>query len=172
MQPGPLLANQALGIHRLIKHYFQFGDRFDTLALMKEAILLYPAGTSFSAVSASSAIHNLLALLSDHPTKTHSPAPLGLPGGYPVILSRAGAEVDLPPEIGLDEAVEMNRVAQTYDGVESIGDDARVRFMPYAIEIMSEVLGFECESFGPDECEELAREQMSRFQALERRLGS
>ncbi len=144
-------------------------SRFDTLALLKEAILLYPKGTSFSAVSASSALHNVRALLVDEPVRTHSPGPNGLPGGYPVLLSARGAEVELPAELGLDAAVAINLEAQTYDGVERIDDDGRVHFMPYAVEIMSELLGFECASFAPEECEDRAREQMRRFQDLLRR---
>ena len=53
--------------------------------------------------------------------------------------------------------------------IKAIDGDARVHFMPYAMDVMQEVLGFECASFTSRECEELAREQMSRFGALERR---
>ncbi|MFQ5526471.1 MAG: NAD-dependent epimerase/dehydratase family protein [Thermoanaerobaculia bacterium] len=141
-------------------------SRFDTLALMKEAILLYPKGTSFSAVSASSALHNLRALLSKVPVRTHSPGPNGLPGGYPVILSTQGAKVDLPSDLSLHEAVAMNLEAQTFDGIERVDDDARVHFTPYAIEIMTELLGFECASFTPDECEDRAFEQIRLFREL------
>ena len=147
-------------------------SRFDTTALMKEAILLYPRGTSFSAVSASSAIHNVKALLSETPVRTHSPGPNGLPGGYPVTISREGVSVDLPPDLSLEEAVAMNEEAQTYDGIERIDEEARVHFMPYAIETMREVLGFDCPSFTPEECVDRAREQMRRFQALESRYGT
>lgn len=146
-------------------------SRFDTLALMKEAILLYPQGTSFSAVSASSALFNLKALLSEVPVRTHSPGPNGLPGGYPVVLGRSGAELDLPDDVPLDDAIAMNLEAQTYDGVERIDDDARVHFMPYAIEIMRDLLGFDCQSFTPEDCETRAREQMRLFRELERRHG-
>jgi len=146
-------------------------DRFDTLDLMKNAIRLYPSGTSFSAVSASSAIQNLGALLSKEPVSTHSPGPNGLPGGYPVILSREGARVDLPADISLDEAISMNKEAQTYDGIKEIDAGARVHFMPYTIDIMKEVLNFDCISFTPEECDELAKEQIYRFQELERRCG-
>ena len=145
-------------------------DRED-LELMKRAILLYPGGTSFSAVSASSAIQNVKALLSDEPLHNHSPGPNGLPGGYPLVISREGVEVDLPPALSLDEAIAMNLEAQTYDGIERVDEDARVHFMPYAVEIMRDMLGFDCASFTPDECEELAREQMDRFQAYERRVS-
>jgi len=146
-------------------------DRFDTLDLMKKAILLYPSGTYFSAVSASSAIQNLGALLSKEAVSIHSPGPNGLPGGYPVILSREGARVDLPADISLDEAINMNKEAQTYDGIKEIDAGARVHFMPYTIDIMKEVLNFDCISFTPEECDELAKEQIYRFQELERRCG-
>ncbi len=63
----------------------------------------------------------------------------------------------------------MNLESQTYDGIERVDEDARVHFMPYAIEIMRDILGFDCVSFQPEECEQLAREQMRRFQDLERR---
>ncbi len=144
----------------------------DTQDLMKQAILLYPHDTSFTAVSASSTIQNLCALLSEQPVSLHSPGPNGLPGGYPVILSREGARVDLPPDVSLEQAVGINREAQTYDGIKQVDDDARVHFMPYAIRIMKDMLGFDCPSFVPEECEELAREQMRRFQELERRYGA
>ena len=41
--------------------------------------------------------------------------------------------------------------------------------MPYTIATMKDLLGFDCSSFTPQECEGLAREQMQRFKALERR---
>ncbi len=143
--------------------------RFDTQDLMKKAILLYPKGTTFTAVSASSAMQNLGALLSKEPVSTHSPGPNGLPGGYPVIISREGAKVDLPADISLEEAIKMNKEAQTYDGIKEIDEDARVHF---TIDIMKEVLKFDCSSFTPQECDELAKEQMLRFQELERRCGA
>ena len=144
-------------------------SQFDTLELMKKAILLYPEGTSFTAVSASSALANLKALLSKEPVRAHSPGPNGLPGGYPVIISREGVDVDLPADISLEEAIGINKKAQTYDGIKEIDQDARVQFMPYTIDIMKDLLGFDCVSFTPDECAGLAKEQMRRFKALERR---
>ncbi len=139
--------------------------------LMKKAILLYPNDTSFTAVSASSTIQNLTALLSKDPVSLHSPGPNGLPGGYPVLLSTAGAEVDLPEDLTLQQAIDMNLEAQTYDGIHKVDDDGRVHFMPYAVEIMKDLLGFDCASFIPDEAEVLAREQMDRFRELKRKHG-
>ncbi len=144
-------------------------SQFDTLDLMKKAILLYPTGTSFSAVSASSTIQNLKALLSEDTVKHHSPGPNGLPGGYPISISRQGVEVDLPGDISLKEAIKMNKEAQTYDGIKEIEDNGRVHFMPYTIEIMKDIVNFDCETFTPAECEALAKEQVLRFKELEKR---
>ena len=144
-------------------------SRFDTLDLMKKAIHLYPGNTSFSAVSASSAIQNLVALLSEDQVSIHSPGPNGLPGGYPISINRDGVKIELPADINLEDAINMNKEAQTFDGIKQIDNDARVHFMPYTIDIMKEVLNFDCISFIPQEAEELAREQIQRFQALERR---
>lgn len=63
----------------------------------------------------------------------------------------------------------MNEKAQTHDAIQRIDADGRVHFMPYTIEIMKEVLGFDCDSFAPEESLELARQQMACFAALERR---
>ena len=101
--------------------------------------------------------------------KAHSPGPNGLPGGYPVTVSSRGVKVDLPEEISLVEAVELNELAQTYDGVQKIEADGRVQFTSHAAATIKDVLGFDCDSFVPQESEELADEQILRFKALERR---
>ncbi len=47
----------------------------------------------------------------------HSPGPLGLPGGYPVIVREGAIEVDLPDEITLEEAKTLNLKAGLADGI-------------------------------------------------------
>jgi hypothetical protein len=47
----------------------------------------------------------------------HSPGPMGLPGGYPVIAGASGVELDLPAEITVDEAKTQNMTAGLGDGV-------------------------------------------------------
>ena len=56
-------------------------------------------------VSASSALKNLKAMLFNENLRTHSPGPNGLPGGYPVLLNKDGADVVLPDDISLEEAI-------------------------------------------------------------------
>ena len=93
---------------------------------MYDGVKLYPPGLNFTSVSASSTIKNMLALLHDLNTYTHSPGPNGLPGGYPVVLNANGAEVTLPDDISLPEAIRMNEEAGRLDGVERIEDEEKI----------------------------------------------
>jgi hypothetical protein len=69
-------------------------------------------------VAGSAAVPMLYALSGRGPArKCHSPGPLGLPGGYPVIARAGGIEVDLPAEITLEEAKALNLKAGLADGI-------------------------------------------------------
>lgn len=140
--------------------------RFDTDKVMYDAVKLYPPGIDFTTVSASSAIKNLYALIFDLNTRTHSPGPKGLPGGYPVRLNAKGAEVVLPPELSLEEAIRINERAGVLDGVAEIKEDGTVVFADYTYEIMKEMLGFDCKSFTPAESESRARELMACYKKI------
>ncbi len=120
-------------------------------------------------VSASSTIKNLMALVFNMGTVTHSPGPNGLPGGYPVRLSAKGAEVVLPEGLTLEEAIRINEEAQRYDGVERIEDDGTVVFTDQATSIMKEMLGFDCKQFTPAESEGRARELIALYRQLEKK---
>lgn len=141
------------------------GD-WDTDKAMFDGVRLYPAGLPFTAVSASSTLKNLNALVFDEGLLTHSPGPNGLPGGYPVILSAEGAEVFLPAEWTLEQAIKVNERAGQLDAIEEIKEDGTVIFADYTYEAMKEGLGFECKSFVPADSEKLAREQMALFREL------
>lgn len=140
--------------------------RFDTKKVMYDAVKLYPPGIDFTTVSASSAIKNLYSLIFDLKTRTHSPGPNGLPGGYPVRLSAKGAEVVLPPEISLEEAIRMNEKSGYLDGVAEIKEDGTVVFSDFTQKIMKEELGFDCKSFTPAESESRARELMACYKKI------
>ena len=141
--------------------------KLDTDRLMYDAVKLYPPGIEFTKVSASSTIKNLMALVFDMGIMTHSPSPNGLPGGYPVCLSAKGAEVVLPEELSLEEAIRINEAAQRYDGVEKIEEDGTVVFADYSVRIMKEMLGFDCKQFKPAESEQRARELIALYRKLE-----
>ncbi|RJL21440.1 potassium transporter TrkA [Bailinhaonella thermotolerans] len=65
-------------------------------------------------------------LLTGEETHTSLPGPLGLPGGYPVLLRGGRLELRLPAGLDLAGAVAFNQRAAAYDGVVVDGD--RVRF--------------------------------------------
>jgi hypothetical protein len=144
-------------------------DQFDTDRIMYDGVKLYPPGINFTTVSASSTIKNMQALLFDLNTYTHSPGPNGLPGGYPVVLNANGAEVVLPDDITLDEAIRMNEGAARLDGIEGVEDDGTVVFTDYAVEIMKETLGFDCPSFQPEESYDRALEMIQRYRELSKK---
>ncbi|MBH09465.1 MAG: hypothetical protein CMG74_03765 [Candidatus Marinimicrobia bacterium] len=141
-------------------------DQFNTDIIMYESVKMYPEGLSFTTVSASSAIKNLKALIYNQGILTHSPGPNGLPGGYPVILSAYGAEIHLPNEITIEQAIRINEDSGKLDSIEEIKDDGTVIFTEYAYNIMKEVLGFDCRSFTPNQSKNLAFEQMVLFKEL------
>jgi len=141
-------------------------NQFDTKKVMFDAVKLYPPGIAFTTVSASSTLKNLKALVLDEGLRTHSPGPNGLPGGYPVRLSGQGAEVILPSEISLEEAINMNEASGKLDSIEEIQDDGTVVFTNYAYDIMKKTLGFDCQSFHPSDSKVLAFEQMACYKKL------
>ena len=138
-------------------------DQFDTDRLMYGGVKLYPPGINFTTVSASSTIKNLMALLFDKGLYTHSPGPNGLPGGYPVRLSAKGAEVILPEELTLQEAIRLNEEAARLDGIESMEDDGTVVFTDYATKIMKETIRFDCPKLKPEESYDRALEMISKY---------
>ena len=87
-----------------------------------------PTGRETHELTAAATAHAVRALLGDRPVATHAPAPGGRPGGYPVRVSRAGVELDLPE--GLDEsaAVALNERAARWDGIDRIEDDGTIVF--------------------------------------------
>ena len=141
-------------------------SEFDTDQVMFESVKLYAPGIGFTTVSASSALKNMKAMLFDENLRTHSPGPKGLPGGYPVLLNKSGAEVVLPDDITLDEAIKMNEQSGKLDSIEEIKADGTVIFTDYAYEIMKDALGFDCKSFHAWDSKELAFEQMACFRKL------
>lgn len=69
-------------------------------------------------IAGAAAAPMLFALLGRGPSWLgHSPGPMGLPGGYPVIAGAGGVELDLPAEITVDEAKAKNMTAGLADGV-------------------------------------------------------
>ena len=108
--------------------------------------------------TASMAVGDILAILKNTGEIRHCPGPSGLVGGYPVRLNSKGANVVIPEEISLEEAIKMNEEAQTYEGIEEIRDDGTVVFTDEAVRIMEEVMHWDLKQFKVTECEKVAKE--------------
>ena len=117
--------------------------------------------------TAASAVKNVMAIIRDTNEYTHAPAPNGLPGGYPVRLSAKGAEVILPKELTLEQAVKINEEANKFDGIEKIKDDGTIVYTDKTYSIMKE-LGYNCKELSFDELESRAEE----LKALHRKLAA
>ena len=128
-------------------------------------------GLAGQSVTASSATAMLLALANRSGQVVHGPGPLGLVGGYPVRISPMGLLIDLPAKLTLDEAIDINRQCQRFDGIESVDDDGTVRFTDKAAGVTREVLGYECQAYKPDECEARAEELATHFAEYARANG-
>ncbi|HEV2377320.1 MAG TPA: hypothetical protein VGS19_34795 [Streptosporangiaceae bacterium] len=61
---------------------------------------------------------------------THAPGPLGLPGGYPILIRDGVPRLRLPPGLNQAEAVAANQRAAVWDGV--VVADGQIRFSPAA----------------------------------------
>ena len=81
------------------------------------------SGMYYQQAIASSFVRNIRAIYFDTGEIVNAPGPIGLPGGYPVRLSSRGAEIVLPEDISLKEAIKINEDGGRYDGIEHIEDD-------------------------------------------------
>lgn len=114
---------------------------------------------------AASAVKNVMAILRDTNEYTHAPAPKGLPGGYPVRLSARGAEVVLPKELTLEQAIKINEDGNKFGGVEKIKDDGTIIYTDKTYSIMKE-LGYDCKQLPFDELESRSEELKILYKKL------
>jgi hypothetical protein len=121
-----------------------------------------PAGRDTHELSAAATAHAVRALLRDEPTATHAPAPNGLPGGYPVRLSRGRVELDLPEGLKLADAIALNERAASFDGIERIEADGTVVLTAGVAEATERLLGLRLERVRPHEADDVADELQAR----------
>ena len=85
-----------------------------------------PGGRNGQYQVAASCLKNVLDIYFDTNAQGMAPGPLGLEGGYPVRLSRAGAQLSLPAGMKVEQARALMLEAQQYDGVQYIADNGDV----------------------------------------------
>jgi len=130
-----------------------------------------PPGQVSHFLTAGSTMGLIEALCRDEETFTHAPGPEGLPGGYPVLVNRAG--IRLAPIDGLrpEQAVGINETAQRYDGIDHIDADGTVSFEEGASRILKDTMGYDCRKLHPDEAEDRADELIRCFSEYALRYG-
>jgi len=104
-------------------------------------------------------------LLNGEPSRTNCPGPLGLPGGYPVVISGGEIRLDLPEDVTRSQAVEWNQRMAARDGV-IVRPDGRVVHPPRTAQALEPYLPHLAAGFDADDSSEVARELL----ALRRRL--
>lgn len=112
-------------------------------------------------ITASAALEVLAALLSDEPYSLHAPAPNGLVGGYPVMISRKGVSVDLPSEWSLEQALGVNASALAFDGIAALEKDGSVIFTDKAVAAFKNILGEDCQRLRPEDAATMATKIVS-----------
>jgi hypothetical protein len=111
------------------------------------------------------------ALCRDGETLVHAPGPRGLPGGYPLLVSRHGLRLAPLPELSEEEAIGINERSHRFDGIERIESDGTIVFVARSAEIMKEVIGYDCPRLVPQESADRAQELIARFRDHAKRLG-
>jgi len=130
-----------------------------------------PAGRHGQFVVAGSTLKNIMAIFNDSGEITHAPGPQGLEGGYPVRLSRKGAEVVLPKGITLDQARQINLDAQQYDGVKEIRDNGDIVVTDEAYITFKEMLNVDCKVITVEDSYEQSMELRKKFLEFARKHG-
>jgi NAD(P)-dependent dehydrogenase (short-subunit alcohol dehydrogenase family) len=155
---------------RIFHHDEDVTQRVDAEALLLAAYP-FPPGRASHFLTAGCIVRLIRAFFADEAVSMHTPAPDGLPGGYPVLVSRAGILAAPIPDLTLDEAIAINERSHVFDGIERIEEDGTVIFAARSVEIMRDVLGYECDHLPPEEAEDRAHELIARFRALAERHG-
>jgi hypothetical protein len=153
----------------------EVGGQDVTEAIRADELLLSPypltPGPPTHFLTAGSTVRLIRAFLSDSGALLHAPAPNGLPGGYPVIVSSSGVQPAPIEGLTLEEAIAINERSHRFDGIECIEADGTVVFCPAAADVLRVELGYDCDRLAPDESEERAKELIARFQEYAERYG-
>jgi hypothetical protein len=123
-------------------------------------------GVTGQIMASASATNVILAAMGAIPTRLHCPGPLGLPGGYPVVLFGRSVSLDLPSGVDVAQAIEANQIAGKGDGIESIDNDGTVTITDKSSDIMHDVLGFKASRYRLSDCWDLATEIKIRYAEL------
>lgn len=130
-----------------------------------------PPTPAWHFLTAASTVRLVRALASEMPVRLHAPAPGGLPGGYPVLVSRDGVAPAPIDGLSLDQAIAINERAHRWDGIERIEPDGTVVVCDEDACVMRDVLGYDGARLAPADADGRGRELVARFREFARRAG-
>ncbi|WP_332846075.1 Rossmann-fold NAD(P)-binding domain-containing protein [Pseudomonas lactucae] len=122
-------------------------------------------------LTACSAVTVIEGLVSPTPVLVHAPGPLGLPGGYPVWLHDGRIEVQFSHACPQDEAVRINTICQSQDGIDEIHCDGSVSYNPQCMAVMQAMLGYSKKTMSIEQSADCARELASKYAAFKNTTG-
>lgn len=97
-----------------------------------------PPGPIYNVITAAASLEVLKGLLPDSaPIRISAPAPIGMLGGYPVIVSREEISLDLPDQVDLEDCKNFQKRMSAADGVAEIESDGTVNFTENARRTMA-----------------------------------
>jgi hypothetical protein len=162
-EPG--YSNEGPFLARVVIEGVDVTDSFEDLrAVMNRGVdKHYEAEAAFSSTTGILASRVALALLDESGAShcMHTPAPNGLPGGYPVKIENGAISVDLPDTWSLDSAIVAMQACHRLDGVQDIEPNGTVHFTDIAQVVLREELGIELPAvLAPADIPELAQHQI------------
>ncbi|KQM53472.1 hypothetical protein ASE80_25470 [Pseudomonas sp. Leaf15] len=122
-------------------------------------------------LTACSAVTVIEGLFSPTPVLVHAPGPLGLPGGYPVWLQDGRINVQFSDECPYDDAVRLNSICQSHDGIDEIHCDGSVTFNPRCMAIMQTMLGYSKDIMSVQQAADCARELAGKYLSFKNSIG-
>jgi hypothetical protein len=160
-----------------LKIYLEREDVTEQLGDIKKFITelpkrgLRPGGRHGQFVVAGSCLKNIMAILNDTGEISHAPGPEGLEGGYPVRLSRKGAELVLPKGLSHKQARDYNLRAQQHDGIQEINENGDVVLTDEAYNTFKDILNIDCRVITIENSYEQAMELQKKFYEFARKHG-
>ena len=117
-------------------------------------------------LTACSAVTVIEGLFSPTPVQVHAPGPLGLPGGYPVQLHDGRIDVQFSEACPQDEAVRINAICQSQDGIDEIHCDGSVTYNPTCMAVMQAMLGYSKNTMSIEQSADFAHELTSKYSSF------
>ena len=123
-----------------------------------------PYDLDFNRITASASVDLLAALLGDGPKRLHVPAPNGLIGGYPVIVSKSSIAVDLAPDWTIEQAIAINAQSLAWDGIAAIEKDGTALFAEPTVAAIRRLTGAAIDRLAPEGAQAMAEKLLHSLQ--------